>query len=95
MDMVEKKIDDLWRVVSAHTEQIKTLFNQQECLDEMTRAVTTLAVKMDNVENGQNKIEKSIEDLKSVPAKNWQSLVAALISGVVGAIVGAIVAILT
>lgn len=95
MTDMEKKIDDLCRVVAIHTEQIKTLFNQQECLDEMTKAVTTLAVKMENVENGQAKIEKGLEDLKSVPAKNWQSLIAALISGAVGAIIGAVVAILT
>jgi len=92
---LEQKVDNLCLIVAAHTEQIKTLFNQQECLDEMVKAVTTLAAKMDNVEKGQTKIEKGLEQLKVAPARNWQTLVGALITGAVGAVIGAIVAILS
>ena len=85
---------DLCMIVAAHTEQIKTLFNQQECLDEMVKAVTTLAAKMDNVEKSQTKIEKGLEQLQAAPARNWQSLMGALITGAVGAIIGAVAALL-
>lgn len=88
---MEQKVENIALTIATHTEQIKTLFNQQEALDEMVRAVTTLAVKMENVERSQSKIEQSLSDLKSAPARNWQTLVAALISGVAGAMIGLIV----
>ena len=85
---MEQKTENMAVTIATHTEQIKTLFNQQTALDEMVRAVTTLAVKMDNVERSQSKIEQSLSDLKSAPARNWQTLIAALISGMAGAAIG-------
>lgn len=89
---IEQTVSDMRMTITAHTEQIKTLFLRQECLDDMARAVAILATKMESLEKGQSNIEKSLEELKSVPKKNWQTLTAAIISGIVGAVLGAVVA---
>ena len=76
------------REIAAQGEQIKTLFYRQECLDELTRAVTTLAEKMSNVEKGQEKIEKGFEELKSIPARRWDAVIAAIIAAIIGGVIG-------
>lgn len=88
MDNLQAAVNKHDREIVAHTEQIKTLFAQQEGLAELTRTVATLAERMRSVSDGQAKIEKSLDDIKAVPARNWQTLIAALLSGVVGAGIG-------
>jgi peptide subunit release factor 1 (eRF1) len=88
MEDITAKVHRLDREVAAHTEQIKTLFTRQECLDEITRAVTVLAEKMSTVEKAQEKIGVGIEELKQAPARKWDLVIAAVIAAIVGGVVG-------
>ncbi|MGI6176677.1 MAG: hypothetical protein ACOYJC_11095 [Christensenellales bacterium] len=80
---------ELQQAVARHDEQIKTLFRGQGCLTELTKSVARLVEKMENIEKGQEKIERSVEGLKARPAACWHTVTTALITGAVGAAVGA------
>lgn len=95
MEDIQRTINRHDRAIAAHTEQIKTLSVRQERMDKLVAAVTVLATKMDGVEKGQTDIRRRIEDLASMPVKNWQSVVTALITGIISAIIGAVVGALT
>jgi t-SNARE complex subunit (syntaxin) len=85
---------DLEQAVARHDEQIKTLFKNQECLTELTKSVARLVEKMDNVEKGQEKVERAVEDLRGADGKKWNTVRTAVITGVVGALIGAGMALL-
>lgn len=80
---------ELEQTVARHDEQIKTLFKNQECLNGLAKSVARMVEKIENIERGQDKIEKAVETLKDRPARHWNIAVAAIITGVVGAAVGA------
>lgn len=88
---LQERVNQHDREIAAHTEQIKTLFNQQECLVAIAKSVAVLTKQMEKVEQGQSKVEAAVEELKSAPAKKWQLLISAIISALIGTGLGVLI----
>lgn len=72
-------------------EQIKTLFNQQAEIKELTETVQKLAIALEkqgvalqSTEKKVDAVKIDVDDIKSKPTKRWETVVAALITGVIG-----------
>ena len=72
-------------------EQIKTLFNQQAQIKELTETVKKLAIALErqstalqSTDRTVGEVKADVDEIKNKPAKRWDAVVAALIAGLVG-----------
>jgi len=78
---LEQKVDD----VIMRMNKMETLV---ESIHQMALNIKELTVNFGAMENHVKRISDDVDELKTKPAKRWESLVAALIAGVVGAFIG-------
>ena len=76
-------------------QQISDIVRRLDNMEELTASIHDMAISItkltDNTESMKEhvaRISADVDELKTKPAKRWESVVAALIAGVVGAIIG-------
>ena len=73
------------------TDVIRRLDNMEKLtasIHDMAISITKLTDNMESMKDLVARISADVDELKTKPAKRWESVVAALIAGVVGAVLG-------
>ena len=78
--------------IARQTEQIKALSDRMGNLEKLTESVQRLAISLEQLTARQSatetqvtNISEDIEEIKTKPAKRWDTVVAAIISALIGA----------
>lgn len=78
--------------IARQEQQIKELCRRLDVLEKLAESVNSLAISVERVANKQDAMDTKIstlssdvDEIKDRPAKNWQAVVAAVISALVGA----------
>ena len=95
MDELEKQIRTMVTEQARQGEQIKTLFNSVGELKQLAESVHEIALGVRDLTRAQQsmgekvgKLSADVDEIKSKPAKRWDSIVAYVITAVIGAVVG-------
>ena len=90
-------MDELEKTVVQHTEQIKTLFANQNQLQKLVDSVNSLAVSVEKLAMKQNTMSEEVvglrtdvDEIKSKPAKKWEDITGKIIWAVLAAAIGVI-----
>lgn len=85
-------MEDTGAAIARMEEQIKGLARRMDNLEKLTESVSKLAISVERLTSQQKTMDSQITNLasdvneiKDRPAKNWQTVVAAVISALVGA----------
>lgn len=80
-------------------EQIKTLFNRQDEIKELTETVHKLALSIERqglslktTDQKVDSLKTDVDEIKAKPAKRWDSVVTLIITTVGGALLGFLLA---
>lgn len=91
--------EELSIVVATHTEQIKTLFTNQQRLekvidkiDNLTTSINKMAVTQENLVKEQQEVKKDLNVLKEQPGKDAHEIKLRVIIAIITAITSAIIA---
>ena len=86
------KMEETGAAIARMEEQIKGLARRMDNLEKLTESVSKLAISVERLTSQQKTMDTQITNLasdvneiKDRPAKNWQTVVAAVISALVGA----------
>lgn len=78
--------------IARQEQQIKELGRRLDVLEKLADSVNKLAISVERVANKQDSMDSKIstlsndvDEIKDRPAKNWQTVVAAVISALIGA----------
>lgn len=90
-------MDELEKTVVQHTEQIKTLFANQNQLQKLVDSVNSLAVSVEKLAMKQNTMSEEVtglrtdvDEIKEKPAKKWEDITGKIIWAVLAAGIGVI-----
>ena len=90
-------MDELEKTVVQHTEQIKTLFANQNQLQKLVDSVNSLAVSVEKLAMKQNTMSEEVtglrtdvDEIKEKPAKKWEDITGKIIWAVIAAGIGVI-----
>ena len=90
--MIPIDMQDIGASIARQEEQIKGLARRMDNLEKLTESVSSLALSVERLTTQQKTTETKIttltndvNEIKEQPAKNWQTVVAAVISALVGA----------
>ena len=85
-------MEQIGAAIARQEVQIKELSRRMDVLEKLAESVNSLAISVERVAGKQDSMDAKINDLtqdvdviKDRPAKNWYTIVAALISALVGA----------
>lgn len=85
-------MQDIGASIARQEEQIKGLARRMDNLEKLTESVSSLALSVERLTTQQKTTETKIttltndvNEIKEQPAKNWHTVVAAVISALVGA----------
>ena len=91
---IQKMLQNISLEQARMSEQIKTLFNQQEETKKLAESVHELASSVKLLASAQKSTEKKVDDLtgdveeiKTKPAKRWDGAVTVIITAVVTALI--------
>lgn len=94
MDL-EQRVLDIEKTQAAAEQQHKTLFRRVENLEEEQKVMHSFAVSLEKLTNAVGNTEKKVdglckdvEDMKTKPAKKWETLAMDVIKLIVGGVVG-------
>lgn len=90
-------MDELEKTVVQHTEQIKTLFANQNQLQKLVDSVNSLAVSVKELALKQNALSgdvsglrSDVDELKEKPAKKWDDITGKIIWAILAAVIGVV-----
>lgn len=90
--MIPMDMQDIGASIARQEEQIKGLARRMDNLEKLTESVSSLALSVERLTTQQKTTETKIttltndvNEIKEQPAKNWQTVIAAVISALVGA----------
>lgn len=72
----------------SNSHRLDEMEKRQDDLDELVSTVKVLAVREEAVENDVKEIKSDVKSLTGKPAKQWDTLINAIIVAVVSAVVG-------
>ena len=85
-------MNEIGAAIARQEEQIKGLARRMDNLEKLTESVNKLAISVERLTSQQATTEGQIttltadmNEIRDRPAKNWQTVVAAVISALVGA----------
>lgn len=85
-------METIGAAIARQEQQIKDLSRRLDVLERLADSVNSLAISVERVANKQDSMDSKIstlsndvDEIKDRPAKNWQTVVAAVISALVGA----------
>lgn len=91
------QMDELEKTVVQHTEQIKTLFANQNQLQKLVDSVNSLAVSVKELALKQNALSgdvtglrSDVDELKEKPAKKWDEITGKIIWAILAAVIGVV-----
>lgn len=94
MDL-EQRVLDIEKTQAAAEQQHKTLFRRVENLEEEQKVMHSFAVSLEKLTNAVGNTEKKVdglckdvEDMKTKPAKKWETLAMDVTKLIVGGVVG-------
>ena len=76
----------------SNSHRIESLERDHESLKSLTTSVAVMAEKIGTVESNVNDIKESVDILKAVPGKKWESIAEKVLWLVIGGIVAAALA---
>ena len=92
MEVFQVDMNELGAAIARQEEQIKGLARRMDNLEKLTESVNKLAISVERLTSQQATTETQISaltsdvnEIRDRPAKNWQAVVAAVISALVGA----------
>lgn len=90
-------MDELEKTVVQHTEQIKTLFANQNQLQKLVDSVNSLAVSVEKLAMKQNTmsdevtgLRTDVDAIKEKPAKKWEDITSKVIWAILAAVIGVV-----
>lgn len=90
-------MDELEKTVVQHTEQIKTLFANQNQLQKLVDSVNSLAVSVEKLAMKQNTmsdevtgLRTDVDAIKEKPAKKWEDITSKIIWAILAAVIGVV-----
>lgn len=90
-------MDELEKTVVQHTEQIKTLFANQNQLQKLVDSVNSLAVSVEKLAMKQNTmsdevtgLRTDVDAIKEKPAKKWEDITGKVIWAILAAVIGVV-----
>jgi outer membrane murein-binding lipoprotein Lpp len=90
-------MDELEKTVVQHTEQIKTLFANQNQLQKLVDSVNSLAVSVEKLAMKQNTmsdevtgLRTDVDAIKEKPAKKWEDITNKVIWAILAAVIGVV-----
>lgn len=93
MDLAhEKRLTEVEARSKSNAHRLDDVEKKQNDLSELVGTVKVLATKEENIENDIKEMKDDVKEIKSQPAKRWESLVTQLITLVVAAVVGFVLA---
>ena len=81
LGVMQQQITDIVR-------RLDNMENLTASIHDMAISITKLTDNMESMKGLVARISADVDELKTKPAKRWESVVAALIAGCVGAILG-------
>ena len=91
-DVIQVEAQEIVTMLARQEEQIKELCRRMDSLEKLTDSVNKLAISVERLTGQQATTDRQIEaladdvnDIKTKPAKRWETVVAAIISALVGA----------
>lgn len=94
MDSLPSKVMEHDAKIKGVEHRLKNLETEVHDLRALTEAV---AVTNNNVEQLAGKVgelHQDVKELKEIPAKRWNGVIAAIVTGAVGTLIGAILALI-
>ena len=92
MEVFPVDMNEIGAAIARQEEQIKGLARRMDNLEKLTESVNKLAISVERLTSQQATTEGQIttltadmNEIRDRPAKNWQTVVAAVISALVGA----------
>lgn len=89
------KMADVSVQLGVMQQQISDIVRRLDNMEELTASIHDMAISItrltDNTESMKEdvkRISSDVDELKTKPARRWESVVAALIAGVIGAVLG-------
>jgi predicted nucleic acid-binding Zn-ribbon protein len=83
-----KEVADLRAVQAASVEQHKSMLRRIAANEELLKSLNDLAYSVRQMTERIEKMSKDIDDIKSKPAKRWESIVEKILLTAVGVFVG-------
>ena len=80
----EHRITEVEDRSKSNQKRLDAIEKRQADLDELVGAVKVLAVREESVEKDVKEIKSDVKNIKSIPAKRWEQIVAILIAAAVG-----------
>lgn len=85
-------------LLAQHGQQIKSLEKRMEAAERMQESISSLAMsvavmssQMQEVRSDTAAIKTSVDNLKELPAKRWETIVVTAITAIASAIIGAVI----
>ena len=72
--------------------RIKKLENESAVLHQLATSVAVMVEKMQSIDQKVTKLDGEFEEIKSKPAKRWESIVEKIIMSVLAAVIGFVLA---
>lgn len=74
--------------IKRHEGRIKELERRQDDLDSIVNAVAVMKADQDHIKTDVGEIKTKVNNLASIPAKRWESLIGQIITILVAALFG-------
>ena len=88
----EKRLSDVENRAKSNTRRLDKLEESTEAINRIATSVEVMATKQEGMANTLDRLDGTIEDIKSKPAKRWEGIVEKIILTIVGLLVGALFA---
>lgn len=88
----EKRLADVENKAKSNTRRIEKIEKQTEAINNIATAVQVMATKQATIAETLERLDNTVEDIKSKPGRQWESITEKIILAVVAALVGAALA---
>lgn len=92
MDSLPAKVMEHDARIKGVEHRVENLENEVHDLRELTKAVAVTNANVKQLSSQFDELHQDVKELKEIPAKRWDGVIAAIVTGVVGTLIGAILA---
>lgn len=78
--------------LTKHHEEIGSLKHRVDELEEKNSVIQDIALSVRELAVNMKSVKEDVQDLKSRPAKRWDTIITAIITAVVGGVIGVVFA---
>ena len=88
MESIEVTVGIIQQEVKDISRRLDNLEKLTDSVHDLAKSMVKLTEQQSSTDENVARIASDVDELKTKPAKRWESVVAALIAGVVGAFIG-------